>query len=72
MLNGRVVLYPNPIDNWCFENVGMKEDYNGNQRPVKGGSANGKIDGIVAMVDAMGTYLELQMPSDYTVTRLGN
>jgi phage terminase large subunit-like protein len=72
MLNGRVVLYPNPIDNWCFENVGMKEDYNGNQRPVKGGSVNGKIDGIVAMVDAMGTYLELQMPSDYTVTSLGN
>ena len=56
ILSDKVVLYDNPIDNFCFSNVVIKRDYNDNERPTKESREN-KIDGVVAMIMALGTYL---------------
>ena len=32
--------------------------YNENIKPVKGGTANQKIDGAIAMIEALGIYLD--------------
>lgn len=53
---GRVVLDNNPITRWMLQNVQIKEDYNGNAKPVKV-VAEQKIDGVIAMVEALGIYL---------------
>lgn len=71
MISGNIIMYPNPIDTWCFQNVGIKTDYNDNERVVKGGNENNKIDGVVASIVALGGYLEEAMPEDLTVVGLG-
>lgn len=56
--NGKLIIDDNPITRWMFSNVVIKSDYNGNQKPIKANhSSEFKIDGIVAMLDAMGNYL---------------
>lgn len=56
--NGQLIIDDNPITRWMFSNVVIKSDYNGNQKPIKANaSSEYKIDGIVAMLDAMGNYL---------------
>lgn len=56
--NGHLFIDDNPITRWMFSNVIIKSDYNGNSKPIKA-NANSefKIDGIVAMLDAMGMYM---------------
>ena len=56
LLSGKVIMYTNPIDNFCFENVVIKRDFNDNERPTKE-TYNNKIDGVLAMVMALGGYL---------------
>jgi phage terminase large subunit-like protein len=56
ILSGKVEIYTNPIDNFCFENVVIKRDFNDNERPTKE-TYNNKIDGVLAMVMALGGYL---------------
>ena len=56
ILSDKVVIYPNPIDNFCFENVVIKRDYNDNERPTKE-TYNNKIDGVLSMIMALGGYL---------------
>lgn len=56
ILSGKVVMYDNPIDRFCFQNVVIKRDYNDNERPTKE-SHNNKIDGVMAMIMALGGYL---------------
>lgn len=56
ILSDKVVIYPNPIDNFCFENVVIKRDFNDNERPAKE-SYNNKIDGVLSMIMALGGYL---------------
>ena len=56
IMSGKVILYPNPIDRFCFSNVVIKRDYNDNIKITKQGY-NNKIDGCVAMVNALGIYL---------------
>lgn len=46
----------NPVIRWMFRNVVMYQDANGNIRPDKRKSS-GKIDGIIAMINAVGGYL---------------
>lgn len=43
----------NPVLAWMASNLLVKEDLNGNRRPVKAKAA-GKIDGIVALIMALG------------------
>ena len=68
LLSDKVVLYPNPIDNFCFQNVVIKRDFNDNERPTKE-SHNNKIDGVLSMIMALGGYLTTNH-FDNTVTGL--
>ena len=56
ILSGDVVIDNNEITRWCFRNVELKRDYNGNVKPNKSLKSK-KIDGAIAMIQALGTYL---------------
>lgn len=53
---GKIVIDNNEITRWCFSNVVLKYDHNDNMKPVKG-EAQQKIDGVIAMIEALGVYL---------------
>ena len=48
----------NPILKWCFTNTSIKDDENGNIRPIKGRSTRSRIDGAVSLIDAYVVYQE--------------
>lgn len=52
ILNGDCVFDDNPITRYCFRNVELKSDYNGNVKPNKGVAAK-KIDGVIAAIQSM-------------------
>lgn len=56
IMSGKIVLYPNPIDTFCFQNCVPKYDLNDNLKVTKE-SWNQKIDGVVAMITSLGGYL---------------
>lgn len=56
IMSGKIVLYPNPIDVFCFENSKPKYDLNDNLKITKE-SWNMKIDGVVSAITALGGYL---------------
>ena len=56
--SGRVIIHKNPITRWMFDNCMLKEDHMGNQKPIKGSGRNAKIDGVISMVMALGTYMK--------------
>lgn len=56
ILSGQAVIDNNPITRFCFRNVSMKLDYNGNTKPSKE-YRDKKIDGVIAMIEALGVYL---------------
>jgi phage terminase large subunit-like protein len=67
---GKVIIDYNPLVRWSFNNVELKMDHNGNTKPMKGGSTNRKqnkdtntkkIDPIIAMLEALGAYLDENM-----------
>lgn len=49
LLSGRAVIDNNEITRFCFRNVGLKSDHNGNVKPNKG-IAKKKIDGVIAII----------------------
>lgn len=55
--SGRCVIHANPCVRWQFDNVELKEDANGNCKPVKEKSS-GKIDNVVAMIMALAAYMK--------------
>lgn len=55
-LSGQAVLDNNEINRYCFRNVVLKRDHNGNTKPTKQ-FADKKIDGVIAMLQALGVYL---------------
>lgn len=58
MLSGKIVLDNNIINRHCLRNVVLIHDHNGNARPTKAYKGEGKkIDGVVAMLDALGVFL---------------
>lgn len=59
--SGKVIIDNNEITRYCFANVSLKHDFNDNVKPVKGGSELQKIDGVIAMLTALGSYLESPM-----------
>ena len=59
--SGKVIIDNNEITRYCFSNVALKHDFNDNVKPVKGGSDMQKIDGVIAMLTALGSYLESPM-----------
>lgn len=58
IMSGKIVLYPNPIDVFCFENSKPKYDLNDNLKITKE-SWNQKIDGVVAMITSLGGFLNV-------------
>jgi phage terminase large subunit-like protein len=55
---GKLVIDNNEITRWMFRNVALKSDHNGNVKPNKGNGKDKKIDGIIAMIEALGGYLD--------------
>lgn len=56
LLSGVTVIDNNIITRHCFRNVVMARDKNGNTKPSKQYEEK-KIDGVIAMIEAMGVYL---------------
>lgn len=57
ILSGKAVIDNNEINRWCFKNVSLKSDHNGNVKPNKAVKGK-KIDGAIAMIQALGMYLQ--------------
>ena len=53
----KVVFQMNEITRWMFRNVLLKHDHNDNVKPTKGGTGSQKIDGVIAILEALGIYL---------------
>lgn len=67
ILSGKAVIDNNEINRWCFKNVTLKSDYNGNVKPNK--SIKGKkIDGAIASIQALGMYLQVPHYSNELIT----
>ena len=64
--SGKAVIDNNPITRWCFSNIALKADHNDNVKPIKGSGKEGKIDGAIAMIEALGAYLQGDH-NDYTI-----
>lgn len=58
ILSGKAVIDDNEINRYCFRNVTLKSDYNGNVKPNKAIDKK-KIDGVIAMIQALGMYLRI-------------
>ena len=57
---GSIVIDNNAITKWQFHNVTIKEDYNGNIKPIKqNGNSEMKIDGVIATIMAIGGWLSI-------------
>ncbi len=54
-----VVLDNNEITRWCFANATIKSDWNENIKVIKGGGQDSKIDGVIAIIMALGGYLSV-------------
>lgn len=61
----KVIIDYNPITQWCFENSVIKRDWNDNEKVVKD-QYEKKIDGVVAILMALGAYLTTQY-ADFAV-----
>lgn len=58
---GKIIMDYNPIVRWAFNNIELKYDWNDNCKPVKyGGEQSKKIDPVISMLQALGTYLNKQ------------
>lgn len=52
----KIIIDDNEITRFCFSNVALKYDWNENVKPVKQ-ERQQKIDGVIAMIQALGSYL---------------
>lgn len=58
MYKGDIVMDQNEATRYCFTNVEIKTDFHGNCKPFKKDMADArKIDGVIAMLMALGGYL---------------
>lgn len=57
ILSGKYIIDNNPITRFCFDNVKLRVDSNGNCKPDKESNEQ-KIDGVIAMIQALGGYLD--------------
>ncbi|MBQ1970022.1 MAG: terminase large subunit, partial [Paludibacteraceae bacterium] len=57
MLSGKIVLDNNVINRHCLRNVVLVRDRNDNVKPSKGYGEDKKVDGVIAMLQAMGVFL---------------
>ena len=64
ILSGKCFIDKNIINRHCFRNVALAVDHNGNIKPSKEHSEK-KIDGVIAMIMALGGYLESPHYGDF-------
>lgn len=57
LLSNKIIIDDNEITRYCFNNVSLKFDHNDNTKPIKTVRQN-KIDGVIAMLQALGTMLQ--------------
>lgn len=68
ILSKMITIDVNPITRFCFRNVTLKYDHNGNVKPSKESGKN-KIDGVIAMIEALGGwFINPSLPM--TISRL--
>ena len=67
VMSDRAVIDNNEITRFCFRNVVLKSDYNGNVKPNKAIDKK-KIDGVIAMIQALGMYLRIPHYSNEITT----
>ena len=60
---GKIVIDNSEITRWCFQNSATKSDWNENIKVIKGGGKDQKIDGVVAMIMALSSYLDFPSTS---------
>lgn len=63
-----VIIDNNEVTRWCFQNVTIKSDWNENIKCVKGGGQDSKIDGVIAMIVALSSYLDTPRYSNTILT----
>jgi phage terminase large subunit-like protein len=56
LLSNKVKFLTNEITAFCFRNVVMKSDHNGNVKPIKD-VRDKKIDGVIAAIMSIAGYL---------------
>lgn len=64
VMGGKVVLDNNDITRYCFRNVVLKRDHNGNAKPSKQ-FAEKRIDGTIAILQALGVWLTSERYHDF-------
>jgi phage terminase large subunit-like protein len=69
LTSGHVNHGNNPVLNWMFDNLEVKQDENDNVRPVKSKDRTKRIDGFVALVNAMNRALNAEDTSSVFDTR---
>lgn len=56
--SNKCIIDANPALDWMFANVELREDHYENVKPVKAnGEKNNKIDSVIAVLEALGCYL---------------
>lgn len=65
ILSKKCVIDDNPVTRWCFSNVLIKEDENGNRKPIKSSKEN-KIDIVITFIQALKLWMELKGIIDNT------
>lgn len=56
LLSGQILIHNNPITRFCFRNVVLRMDMNGNCKPDKQKSKS-KVDGVIAILEGLGYLL---------------
>ena len=56
ILSSQILIDNNDITRFCFRNVELKSDWNGNVKPIKDVNKK-KIDGVIASLEALGCAL---------------
>jgi len=60
--SGKMVIEPSEVTRFCFANVALKVDQNGNEKPSKE-SKSKKIDGVIAICQALGGAMDSPLQS---------
>ena len=68
---GTCIIDNSTITRWCFSNVILKRDWNENIKPTKAENQQ-KIDGVIAMIMALGGLLETPQYSQEILSINGN
>lgn len=67
ILSNKAVIDKSIMVLWMFGNVSLRVDHASNVKPEKGKGANGKIDAVITMVEALGGYLENPYSTDFEI-----